>query len=342
MTCEIRNKREQNNIMGAVAERPKRRKAASEPLEKEAVKLVGTPRISTLAESDLLPAAQLMARTVDSVRAGAGMPPLGMSFKTTPPLMQHIFEQDPDLSWGAYDQDKLVGFAISHMRDRQWHSAYLFVDPDYQDKGLGASLVKTGLTEAEKREAYITSTCTFTYNPKAIALYTRLGMFPRKNLMLMEGPHCRDMECPPAPEGIAPKVIASTALLADLNHMDREIRGINRSVDHCYWLADDSYTGYVFEAGGNLVGYAYISQQGFIAPVLAVRDTYLPDIITHCLRLLKENYNVAPKLWLNGKNFASLQLLLNHGFQIKEIGMLMTNRMFCDMRRYLPSSLAVF
>ncbi len=200
--------------MGVVAERPKRRKAAGEVREKVAPKLVGTPRIAALAESDLLPAAQLMGRTVDSVRAGAGMPPLGMTFKATPPLMQHIFEQDSDLSWGAYDQDRLVGFAISHMRDRQWHSAYLFVDPDYQDKGLGASLMKTGLAEAEKREAYITSTCTFTYNPKAIALYTRLGMFPRKNLMLMEGPHCKDIECPPVPEGITPKVIAWVIAIA--------------------------------------------------------------------------------------------------------------------------------
>ncbi len=328
--------------MGAVAEKPKRRKSAAESKPKAAASTVGTPRITNLAETDLLDAAKLMARTVDYVRSEAGMDPLGLSFKTTPPLMQHIYEQEPDLSWGAYDSDKLVGFAISHMRDRQWHSAYLFVDPDYQNKGLGAALVKTGLAEAEKREAYITSTCTFTYNPKAIALYTRLGMFPRKNLMLMEGPHCKDMACPPPNESIIPKVISSTALLADLNHMDREIRGINRSVDHCYWLADDAYTGYVFESGNNLVGYAYISQQGFIAPVLAVRDTFLPDIIAHCMRLLKDNYDVAPKMWLNGKNFASLQLLLNHGFQIKEIGLLMTNRMFCDMRRYLPSSLAVF
>jgi GNAT superfamily N-acetyltransferase len=330
--------------MGPVAEKTRRRKTAAEPRPKpqKAPRGSGTPRITALAESDLLTAAQLMARTVDFVRGEAGMPPLGMSFKTTPPLLQHIFEQEPDLSWGAYDGDELVGFAVSHMRDRQWHSAYLFVDPDYQNKGLGTQLMRTGLAEAEKREAYITSTCTFTYNPKAIALYTRLGMFPRKNLMLMEGPHCKDMPCPPPPDTVTPKIIASTNLLADLNHMDREIRGINRSVDHCYWLADDSYTGYVFEAGGNLVGYAYISQQGFIAPVLAVRDTYLPDIIAHCMRLLKDSYDVAPKLWLNGKNFTSLQLLLNHNFRIKEIGLLMTNRMFCDMRRYLPSSLAVF
>ncbi len=269
------------------------------------------------------------------------MSPLEMTYKTTPPLLQHIYEQDPDLSWGAYDGDRLVGFATSHMRDRQWHVSYLFVDPGYQDKGLGTALLRTGLAEAETREAYITSQCTFTYNTKAIALYTRLGMFPRKNLMLMEGPSCRQINCP-VPENIVPRLIDSTALLADLNHMDREIRGINRAVDHCYWLADDNYKGYIFSAGSAFVGYAYISRQGFIAPVVAVRDSYMQDIIAHCLNLLAKDEDVTPKLWMNGKNFTSLQLLLNHRFRIKEIALLMTNRMFCDMRRYIPSSLAVF
>jgi GNAT superfamily N-acetyltransferase len=317
--------------MTSVAEKPTR---AAVP-KKE-------PRIAPLAAGDLLDAARLMSRTVDDQRTHAGLPPLEMRFKTPPPLLRHIYEQDPDLSWGAYDGDTLVGFATSHMRDRQWHGAYMFVDPDHQNRGLGTALLRTELAEAEKREAYITSQCTFTYNPKAIALYTRLGMFPRKNLMLLEGPACKEMKCPDLTETVVPRLIDSTALLADLNHMDREIRGINRSVDHCYWLADENHTGYVFAVGGTLVGYAYISHQGFVAPVLATRDTYLPDIIAHCLHLLAKECDGTPKLWLKGKNFASLHMLLTHGFMIKEIALLMTNRMFCDMRRYLPSSLAVF
>lgn len=300
------------------------------------------PTIQPLAAGDLLAAAKLMYRTVDHQRGLANLPPLGVKVKTVPPLLRHIYDQDSDLSWGAYLDSKLVGFATSHMRDRQWHVAYEFVDPAHQDQGLGTALLRTGLAEAKKRGAYITSQCTFTYNPKAIALYTRLGMFPRKNLILLEGPRCSEIHCPDPPAGIEPDVINSTALLSDLNRMDREVRGINRSVDHCYWLADDDYTGYIFRSSGNIVGYAYISNRGFVAPVVATRDNYLVDILTHCLHLLAENYDVQPRLWLNGKNFASLSLLLNHGFRIKEIALLMTNRMFCDMRRYIPASLAVF
>lgn len=283
-----------------------------------------------------------MHRTVDTVRKAAGLDMLNFEVKSTPPLLQHIFDQDPNLSWGAYDGDKLVGFATSHMRDHQWHVAYQFVAPEYQDRGIGAELLRTGLKVARERGAMITSQCTFTYNLKAIALYTRLGLFPRKNLILMEGPRCSEMKCPDLPKGIDPYPIDSTSLLNDLNHLDREVRGINRSVDHCYWLADDDYSGYIFRSGRIVVGYAYISKQGFIAPALVIRDVHLIDIVSHCLHLLSEKYDVKPRIWLNGKNFATLTLLLNHGFRMKEIAMLMTNRMFCDMRRYVPASLAVF
>jgi len=300
------------------------------------------PRIDHLAPRDLLAAAKLMYRTADAIRVPAGLPPLGIKVKTTPRLLRHIYDQDTDLSWGAYEGTKLVGFATSHMRDRQWHVSYLFVDPAHQDRGLGTALLRTGLAEAQKRGAHITSQCTFTYNPKAIALYSRLGMFPRKNLLRMEGPPCAQLDRPPAPPSVEPRLIDSTALLSDLNHMDREVRGVNRGVDHCYWLADDDYSGYIFHAGNNAVGYAYISQQGFIAPVLATRDTFLADILTHCLHLLPADSDITPRIWLNGKNFASLTLLLKLGFRINEIAVLMTNRVFCDMRRYVPASLAVF
>jgi len=300
------------------------------------------PVIEQLREDDLLAAAQMMYRTADVVRKQAGQEPYNMKLTAAPPLLTHIYRQDPDLSWGVYEGSNLIGFASSHMRDRQWHVAYLFVDPEHQGRGLGTRLLQNGLQEAERREAHFTSQCTFIYNTRAIGLYTRLGMFPRKNLMLMHGPNAPTLALPEPAAGIEAQIISSTALLNDLNFMDREVRGINRAADHCYWLADDDYDGFVFSHQGNKIGYAYVSRHGCIGPVLAMRDSYLPDLVVYCLRHLAERSDVTPKIWLNGKNFATLQLLLNHGFRIKDIALLLTNRMFCDVRRYVGNSLAVF
>ncbi|GAB4322311.1 MAG: GNAT family N-acetyltransferase [Candidatus Zixiibacteriota bacterium] len=300
-------------------------------------------RIVQLQEADLVEAAKLMYRSANALRESVGLAPYTIRFRAAPPLLSHIYSQDPDLSWGAYEGDTLVGFSSSHMRDRQWHIAYLFVDPDYQNRGLGKQLLRTGIDEATRREAHFMSQCTFIYNTKSIGLYTKMGMFPRKNLMHLEGPPASSYAWPKLSAPITPEMITSTDVLNDLNLMDREVRGINRAVDHCYWLADDDHEGYVFRHNNNLVGYAYISQQGQIGPVLAMRDMYLSEIILHCLHLLAaRGDDVVPKIWLNGKNFTSLQMLLNNQFRIQEIGLLLTNRMFCDVRRYVPSSMAVF
>lgn len=299
-------------------------------------------QVEQLRADDLLAAGRLLYKTADEIRKNAGLEPCGVKLRTAPPLLSHIYSQDPDLSWGAYVGDELVGFSTTHMRDRQWHVAYLFVDSEYQNRGLGTRLLKTGIDEATRREAYFMSQCTFIYNTKAIGLCTKLGLFPRKNLMLMEGPPASDVVWPALTSPIEGRLIDSTALLSDLNQMDREVRGINRAVDHCYWLADDDHEGHVFYNQGNLIGYAYITHQGFIGPVLTLRDSFLPEIVLYCLRILGQRPRTNPKIWLNGKNFTTLQLILNHGFEIKEIALLMTNRMFCDVRRYVPASLAVF
>ena len=299
-------------------------------------------QVEPLRAGDLLAAGRLLYKTADDIRKNAGLEPYGVKLRTAPPLLSHIYGQDPDLSWGAYVGDELVGFSTTHMRDRQWHVAYLFVDPAYQNRGLGTQLLKTGIDEAARREAYFMSQCTFIYNTKAIGLYTKLGMFPRKNLMLMEGPPASEVAWPGLTTAIEGRLIDSTALLNDLNHMDREVRGINRAVDHCYWLADDEHEGHIFYHQGNVIGYAYVTKQGFIGPVLTLRDSFLPEIVLYCLRILAQRPSTIPKIWVNGKNFTTLQLLLGHRFKIKDIALLMTNRMFCDVRRYVPASLAVF
>jgi len=298
--------------------------------------------LEPLRAVDLPAAGRIMYRSANEFRKNAGLPALTTPLRQPPPLMQHIYAQDPKLSWGGYDGKKLTGYLISHIRDRQWHVAYHFVDPAYQDRGIGRDLLQAGLAEARKRDKYFLSGCTFAYNLKAIGLYSRLGLFPRKDLFVMQRSSKGDWPLPPRPGAITMTPISSVETVIELNRMDCEIRGNNRSADHCYWLADDDHTGYVFSTGDRLAGYAYISGKGSIGPVLAVRDIFLVDILLHCLYEAKDKKNQNIRVLVSGKNFASLQLLMNSGFSFHEIAVLMTNRVFCDMRRYLPHSLVVF
>jgi len=283
-----------------------------------------------------------MFRSSNLLRKEAGLAPLTTRLRQPLPMMQHIFLQDQDLSWAAYDGEKLAGYLISYIRDRQWYVGYFFVDPPYRGTGIGRDLLQAGLSKAQELDMYFLSQCTFTYNLKAVGLYSQFGMFPRKNLFLLERPMSGDWSLPARPEALIMTPINSIETLADLNRMDCEVRGVNRAADHCYWLADDDYTGYVFSSGERLVGYAYITDKGGIGPVLASRDMYLTDMLIHCLHELEAKKTNSIQIWVSGKNFGALQLLLSNDFRFEEIAILMTNRVFCDLRRYLPHSLVVF
>ncbi len=299
--------------------------------------------VEQLREKDLLEAGRLMYRSINSVRQENGLPPLTMRLRKPLSLMEHIRAQDPRLNWGYYQRGKLVGFLCSHIRDLQWYIAYFYVDPPYQGRGIGRQLLETGLAEAQGQDMRFLSGCTFSYNHQAIGLFSRCGMYPRKNLLLMKRAAQCNVPLPPRATAITMEPISTSETVADLSRMDCEVRGANRAVDHCYWLADDNYAGYIFRAGRRPAGYAYLNAAGTIGPVLAARDLFLNDILNHCLHeILQKQGGNEISIWVNGKNFGSLRLLLETGFLFSEIAILMTNRVFCDMRRYLPHSTAVF
>jgi GNAT superfamily N-acetyltransferase len=298
--------------------------------------------IGHLQEADLLEAGRLMLRSSNLQRKNAGLSTSATRLRRPVPMMQHLYSQDPDLSWAAYDGDKLAGFLISYVRDRQWYVGYFSVDPAYQGTGIGQDLLEAGLAKAQEMEMYFLSQCTFTYDLGAVGLCSQLGMFPRKNLFRLGRPSQGNWTLPTPPESLSMSRISSIETMAELNRMDCEVRGVNRAADHCYWLADEEYAGYVFSSGDRLVGYAYVSNIGTIGPVLVSRDMYLTDILTYCLTELITRNTKEIRLWVSGKNFGALQLLLANDFEFEETAILMTNRVFCDLRRYLPHSLVVF
>ncbi len=298
--------------------------------------------IGPLRSDDLLDAGRLMYRSRNYFRKTAGLEPYAVRLRRPVPLMRHIYGQEPALSWGAYDGTKLAGFLISHLRDRQWHAAWFFVDPSYHRRGIGRALLQTGLGEADVRNMYFLSSYTFAYNLPAIGLFSSFGLFPRKNNLRMIRPREGEWALPRRSTTVTMTPIKSIDTVTELNRMDGEVRGINRAADHCYWLANDIYTGYIFKVAGRIIGYAYIADDGSIGPVLATRDMHLVDILVHCLYEAQASKCDQVSVWVNGKNFGSQQVLLANKFVLREIGVLVTNRVFCDMRRYLPHSPIVY
>ena len=93
-----------------------------------------------------------------------------------------------------------------------------------------------------------------------------------------------------------------------------------------------------FEQGGHQAGYAYVSAEGHIGPLLAAPEA---DETAVVLTAIREGLVGAPKqisLVVPGKAERILAALSPLGFRIEESLLMMAARPFGDWTRYLPSS----
>ncbi|MDP3711738.1 MAG: GNAT family N-acetyltransferase [Mycobacteriales bacterium] len=82
----------------------------------------------------------------------------------------HLQATDPDSSWVAVDDDRVVACALALVRDGTWFLSLLMVEPSQQGTGLGRQLLDRSLTTATDR-SWITSTV----DPAALRRYRRAG-----------------------------------------------------------------------------------------------------------------------------------------------------------------------
>ncbi len=144
----------------------------------------------------------------------------------------------------------ILGFAGAV---RRGHTAYLtdlFVRPEAQSSGLGTALLREVLPLAREGEPRFTVSST---NPRALALYVRLGMRPHwPNLLLRS--------LPPAPDRLPPADVDAVEGRPDdpnLIQWDGELSGRFRAVDHSYWVREEGAIPLWFHRQETVIGYGY-------------------------------------------------------------------------------------
>ena len=97
-------------------------------------------------QADLIDAIMLVMNTANHLRRKRGMSITRFKkLKQPPPLMVHFLKTDPEGSFVARDRKgKMVGFAMSLIREDEWFLSLLFVDPTLQSKGLGQKASRQG------------------------------------------------------------------------------------------------------------------------------------------------------------------------------------------------------
>lgn len=178
-------------------------------------------------------------------------------------IFRHVSTSTPSRAWVAEDRGRISGFGMAAERERMTFLAFLFVRPEAQAAGIGASLYARCMPDSGYR-----ATCIWSVQPVSAALYARNGLVPRVPLYTFVGR-------PRSPLPRLSGVLELTAVSQDeIDSLDREVVGFARPVDHQAWQSWERRP-FALRDDGGLAGYGYAQAAGRIGPIVVRRQEHL-------------------------------------------------------------------
>jgi len=192
----------------------------------------------------------------------------------------HLLLTDPRSCYVADDHGRVVAFGIVMRRGGEAFLSFLFVEPAWQSRGLGRSVLDACLAGAGEGLTSV-STCAEANQPVSTGLYAKMGLAPRTPLYLIRG-NLPQQALPTVPESIKRRPISPDAVA----ELDRTLVGYERPADHAFWLRER--TGALFtDEAGTVLGYGYAQHSGRVGPVAALEPGFLPSFIGYLTRLVE-------------------------------------------------------
>jgi hypothetical protein len=174
-------------------------------------------------------------------------------------LFRHLLRTGSALA--AFEGGEPVGFGNAIVREDVWFLSQLFVRPDTQSAGAGASILDGLLARPEAAAARVRAVLSSS-DARALSLYFSRGMLPEWLMVQFVRTVPRRVE--PEPARLEPITEDDQPAL---DALDREVRGFARTVDHAFLRAISA--GHVVRREGRVVAYVYVHPNGRVSPLVA-------------------------------------------------------------------------
>jgi ribosomal protein S18 acetylase RimI-like enzyme len=215
---------------------------------------------------------------------------------------EHLLATDPDGSFVAERDGRIVGVAQAMLRDRLWCLSMLAVDPGRQSSGAGTMLLDRALGYGESASAGL---IVASNDPRALRLYGRAG-FSLRPALEAAGPIERSTlprEDPRVREGSADDLEA-------LEPIAREVRGATYTPE----------LELVLRHGGQLLrfgdrGFA-VAHRRYGVWALAARDEEAATALLWSALAHRQDGDRATVRWLTGGQDWAIEVALRAGLRI--------------------------
>jgi GNAT superfamily N-acetyltransferase len=168
----------------------------------------------------------------------------------------HLLRHDGERSFVAEARGRVVGFTAALVRGDVWYLSALFVDPDFQGRGIGRGLLDLAWGGSPRRRITITEAI----QPVSNGLYASRGLLPITPMLELHGR--------PTIEAGDGGLEATGPTPEALRLIDLAAYGFDRAVDHDFWGRTSSRAR-VWIKDGDPRAYSYFGLFG-IGPVAGV------------------------------------------------------------------------
>jgi len=187
--------------------------------------------------------------------------------------LAHLAKHDGDGFLVASLGDEVVGFASGYVRSRQLLLPQVWLLPEHLDQPVAETLVRKVLAFGERSGAQ-DATALHLGHPHLAALLFRFGLRPRfpvyRLALPAEDARRVGLEMSRMLPGheLTREAVTNRAGMADIDRLDRVVRGLSRSTDHEYWLTTRQVRLVTIREGQRVAAYA-CGGAGQCGPVVA-------------------------------------------------------------------------
>lgn len=191
--------------------------------------------------------------------------------------------------WVAEKEGEIVAYARAIEHDGLQELTEFFVSPDQQSAGVGGELLRRTFPQSGARYRTIIATL----DERALYRYMKLGVYGRFPLKYFS----RKAEKVNVETDLTIEPLQLKRHIDQISEIDRRI--LNHSRAHLHdWIATDRQ-GFVYQRGGDVVGYGYVGSSS--GPFALLDGDDFPAVLAHAESLMAEQ----------GKDFGAEAPLLN-------------------------------
>ena len=239
------------------------------------------------------------------------------SVKTRPvnPFYAFTLEHEPEQFQVAESGGGIVGAAISWSRPPLWFLSHLFIEPRFQNGGIGRSLLKRVLVFAKGPDIRVRGVVTALFNTISTGLYSDFNMTAREIMWLMTGEaHAIRAEIGRRAYARGHERLSGTDdIVRKLSGVDEKVLGYSRELHHRYFFGLPDVECYGVSKEDEVTGYVYLWPDGHIGPAGAENAAALYDLLPFALLRAAERSG-AVSLMAPVSGIWVMKLLLAAGF----------------------------